>query len=1249
MRIWFTLLVVFALPQVITATSHLKNELADEAHNVRKHYRADDSYRLQQLMCGNVSLANDAVVELNSSIVHQLHWSNFCILENHYSLVLKGDNPNTQAVVQCEATIAGNRCGFGFYNLTSLTIEYVSFKNFGCHLSTLDPRLFKLISSKNGPQIPQVSAATMLIIQSEVVFKSLKITSYQGFAVIGANLIQGSTFTTLTVSDSLSSFYNGSGILIYFSDNGKMAAELTILNSKFENNSITPISCKPNDRIDFNFIRFAAGLTIIYGQQNYSANVMISESHFTLNSGVFVGAVSIMHVNSQLSSATFITGTSFQENAACCCCNGTALSLYFFQNTRNDKSFTTSPLNIIDTNFQRHNGDYHNPNSTSGVIWIGVNSRRYMEIVFTFARVNFTENAILSTGSCMNVNSHQFEHNVNILLIDVKAESNFLHQQINTTDGQGFGSLFAFIGIKHILVSGSKQRGSLFHNNSATVLATTSSSIFLEGNIVFSNNRATTGAAIKMEGFSYLYLKKSSNILFRNNSAYTLGGAIYIYNGMMISPIKCVFQIQENSRYAISVTFMNNNAVYAGSSIFAFPIYDCYMNSNHMSSSKASNYYKEVFKFHDNTVLRSLSTVPKELTLESQNNMITTYPGKQFSVCIAAKDANGRFVYSVIGVSIELREAQQGNQIFINKGSEHILKEYSMCTLIHITLGTHKNLNVNGSLVFSAPNHVHTISLQIHLQKCLLGFRLNQFSNICECELAWHRLRQSENIQCNISDGTIKQLTPYFNVWAGTVLLPDGKEVFGVSNNCPFGHCFYIHTAQFFIAINSTTIGLLDNNNIRKPSICGDHRIGVLCGACEKGYSTLISGRNCQKCSNEWLWLIIVYAVVGPLLIYLLYALRLTLTTGTLNGIIFYAQAVANLGPNELLQFSFRFSGILEVLSYILRIFVQPFQLQLPLPMCFFNGMTELWRRGLVIIFPLYILTIVAVLIILSRFSIRVSNRIAHSSVQVLVTVIHLSFSSILVLLVDTFTPGYIHTSDSVIVVWYWDGNVPYGSRHHVVLMVISTFVGLSFLLPYILLLLFSKPVRRYRRIYMYTQNILDCIHAPYKENKQYWFVLRLFFFTASYIVYTFVPNISTSVCIICIFLGLVTIAQAYNKPFKSKFIDCLDLSIMINLFVLASTAAVCLVFRKYNIVAAITVCFILVVMLTFFAVIVGHVLWVTGKYKTFNRRFQQLQSCFSTVNLSYNDLFSSHQALERYDDSFYGSCSQFREPLLDS
>ena len=47
---------------------------------------------------------------------------------------------------------------------------------------------------------------------------------------------------------------------------------------------------------------------------------------------------------------------------------------------------------------------------------------------------------------------------------------------------------------------------------------------------------------------------------------------------------------------------------------------------------------------------------------------------------------------------------------------------------------------------------------------------------------------------------------------------------------------------------------------------------------------------ECQHCSNTWIASIGIYLVAGPLLIYLLFALRLTITTGTLNGIIFCAQ-----------------------------------------------------------------------------------------------------------------------------------------------------------------------------------------------------------------------------------------------------------------------------------------------------------------------------------------------------------------------
>ena len=45
-------------------------------------------------------------------------------------------------------------------------------------------------------------------------------------------------------------------------------------------------------------------------------------------------------------------------------------------------------------------------------------------------------------------------------------------------------------------------------------------------------------------------------------------------------------------------------------------------------------------------------------------------------------------------------------------------------------------------------------------------------------------------------------------------------------------------------------------------------------------------------------------------------------------------------------------------------------------------------------------------------FSLRLSSRIAHSSVQVMITVIHLSFTKLLLALFDVFTPVQLYRSN---------------------------------------------------------------------------------------------------------------------------------------------------------------------------------------------------------------------------------------------
>ena len=250
---------------------------------------------------------------------------------------------------------------------------------------------------------------------------------------------------------------------------------------------------------------------------------------------------------------------------------------------------------------------------------------------------------------------------------------------------------------------------------------------------------------------------------------------------------------------------------------------------------------------------------------------------------------------------------------------------------------------------------------------------------------------------------------------------------------------------SFFCSSSTNKINLSNKKTCEKEvlqSLCLHHREGPLCGSCSRvkdgqKLSVVFGFREFKECSNWWLWTLVLYGVVGPLLIYLLYALRLTLTTGTLNGIIFYAQMV-NCGITDLLALNVR-----EVpYSMFCLIFISMVNLNLGFPLCFYNGMTELWKAGLSLLFPLYLLTIVVVLIILSHFSLRISNQIAHSSVQVLVTVIHLSFSKLLLAFIDVFTSARIYyDSYTSYNVWYWDGSVEYGVGSHLILMIITLLV----------------------------------------------------------------------------------------------------------------------------------------------------------------------------------------------------------------
>ena len=83
--------------------------------------------------------------------------------------------------------------------------------------------------------------------------------------------------------------------------------------------------------------------------------------------------------------------------------------------------------------------------------------------------------------------------------------------------------------------------------------------------------------------------------------------------------------------------------------------------------------------------------------------------------------------------------------------------------------------------------------------------------------------------------------------------------------------------------------------NLEHPdSQCQFHRTGLLYSQCQNRLGMIFDSSRCMRRTNVYLLLSIIVLIAGVALVVLLYCLNLTVTKGTINGIIFYAQAVGD-------------------------------------------------------------------------------------------------------------------------------------------------------------------------------------------------------------------------------------------------------------------------------------------------------------------------------------------------------------------
>ena len=156
-------------------------------------------------------------------------------------------------------------------------------------------------------------------------------------------------------------------------------------------------------------------------------------------------------------------------------------------------------------------------------------------VVYINVKGLYMERNVFSSGTVL-INNNMFIHTPIILLCDI----NDCQDSVNFTNNTFHFSILIGIGnevtIKDAMFSGlgisSYAQEILiinctFKNSTTTAITASKSNLLFEGSIVFRNNTSHVGGAIALHKSSTISLEPYTHILFENNYADHVGGAIY--------------------------------------------------------------------------------------------------------------------------------------------------------------------------------------------------------------------------------------------------------------------------------------------------------------------------------------------------------------------------------------------------------------------------------------------------------------------------------------------------------------------------------------------------------------------------------------------------------------------------------------------------------------------------------------------------------------------------------------------------
>ena len=1014
------------------------------------------------------------------------------------------DGQNQQnVIIDCES---GHPISFVFLQLLSLTLKNVELQNCG----------FKLHFNTRGNStiLDETTSSVVAMDVPELVIANINITNSRGagMVIILKKFDKNVNINRLMLNEIVIHGRNHTG--------NKFVGNLHVMFSASENNTLKkPTIFSIKNSIFSNGIgrcsKFAncssGGLTISMVNL-HNVSVLINRCKFIGNKAYSGGGIGLfIDEGIHSSNHIHITKSIFSRNTAVRNGGGLAIESDDFLYHNN----IMLHVNISETVFSYNSAEF--------------GGAAYTSFTQSFDNCTFIGNearlgAAVYSDEYYDIDLSQYHQQI--------SNCTFIHNtcKINTNEEtEETGTIHVIIRddylfIKDVEIIGNDCRGIYVYDTD----------LVLSGTSVINGNHAhqSDGGAILFEcstdsnilvGIDILSL---TSLRIINNTAAGYGGGIAIRNCEDVIN-ECIFSQPTDK---ITISMKHNTATQGGDAIYGGQLEDCKL--------------WDIVDIMERNTSSAVSSPPNEVCICSDDfpqkhtcshfMQLDIYPGQRFHIPLVCV---GQYNYS----SPCKVQAHLQMTSFANIAEETILQNIAKeCKQLYYSIETQQTnytetlyLTIVGQEVQSYYEWIF-LNIEIRIKACPPGFITNFNAKKCICT----EYLASNGITCNIDDERLHKTS---SMWVGTY-----SEGVVVHQVCPFDYC----------KSNFTKV-----DPFNQQEQCDFNRSGVLCGACRPGLSLALGTSQCKECSNINLLLLILFALAGVVLVVLLLKCNLTVSTGTINGLIFYANIVRST------QTAFFPSNTDNKFVSIISVFIAWLNLDLGIETCFVNGLNTYYRTWLQFIFPLYIWTIVGLLILISRYSIKVSKWTGSNTVSVLATLFLLSYAKLLRTTFDTFSSTtLINVNGTPTTLWLLDGRYTFLEWPHSLLFAAGLFILLAHILPFTILLLMAPILQRYTHYKLLRwvnklKPLLDAYQGPYGVKSRYWTGLlllgRLVILTAVSLNVSGKQAINLLVIIIVLsILRIILMAFGITiKLYTSKLSNFLELFFLANLLLLTATS----------------------------------------------------------------------------------------------